>query len=99
MIQLNITLKFNRPNDLQRQSNQSSSGGSGGGYSKSTSATSPYQSQLYDSWKTEWDGAYYDQRDHFRLDEGSSKTKEEDPFGPPKLEACPLVYRVTHPAD
>ena len=51
---------------FQRQSNQSSSNsGSGGGYSKST--TSPYQSQLYDSWKTEWDGAYYDQRDHFRL--------------------------------
>ena len=44
---------------MQRQSNQSSS--SGGGYSKSTS--SPYQSQLYDSWKTEWDGHYYD---HFR---------------------------------
>ena len=51
---------------FQRQSNHSSSSNSGGGYSKSTSATSPYQSQLYDSWKTEWDGAYYDQRDHFR---------------------------------
>ncbi len=46
---------------IQRQSNHSSSSG-GGGYTKST-ATSPYQSQLYDSWKTEWDG-YYD--DHFR---------------------------------
>ena len=76
-------MKLNQFHDLQRQSNQSSSGGSGGGYSKSTSATSPYQSQLYDSWKTEWDGAYYDQRDHFRLD---GKTKEEDPFVPPKLE-------------
>ena len=48
---------------MQRQSNSSSSGG---GYSKST-ATSPYQSQLYDSWKTEWDG-YYD--DHFRAGPG-----------------------------
>ena len=48
---------------FQRQSNSSSSGG---GYSKST-ATSPYQSQLYDSWKTEWDG-YYD--DHFRAGPG-----------------------------
>ena len=73
MNQLNTILKFIQLHDLQRQSNQSSSGGSGGGYSKSTSATSPYQSQLYDSWKTEWDGAYYDQRDHFRLDEGSCK--------------------------
>lgn len=32
-----------------------------GGYSKSS--PSPYQSQLYDSWKTEWNGQYYD---HFR---------------------------------
>lgn len=44
------------PSLFQRQSNHSSS--SGGDYSKST--TSPYQSQLYDSWKTEWDG-YYDE--------------------------------------
>ena len=43
---------------FQRHSNHSSS--SGGGYSKST--PSPYQSQLYDSWKTEWDGYY----DHYR---------------------------------
>ena len=52
-------MPFSAP--IQRQSNHSSSSG-GGGYTKST-ATSPYQSQLYDSWKTEWDG-YYD--DHFR---------------------------------
>ena len=48
-------------------------GGGGADYSKSTTA-SPYQSQLYDSWKTEWDGAYYDQRDHFRLDEGKNNS-------------------------
>lgn len=48
-------------NRYKRQSNMSSStsggrgGGGGGDYSKSTTA-SPYQSQLYDSWKTEWGG-------------------------------------------
>jgi len=40
----------------KRQSNMSSST-SGGNYSKST--PSPYQSQLYDSWKTEWNAPAY----------------------------------------
>lgn len=49
----------------QRQSNFSSSSG-GGNYSKST--TSPYQSQLYDSWKTEWSAPTY--HDQFRTAAG-----------------------------
>ena len=40
---------------FQRQPNPSSSSG----YSKS--GPGPYQSQLYDSWKTEWNAPYTEQ--------------------------------------
>ncbi len=42
---------------LQRQSNHSSSAG----VHQPSSKSNPYQSQLYDSWRTEWNAPYYDQ--------------------------------------
>ena len=76
---------------LQRQSNMSSStsggrgggggGGGGGDYSKSTTA-SPYQSQLYDSWKTEWGGTpaygYEHQVQGYRPSGGGGGGSSED---------------------
>ena len=45
---------------FQRQSNQSSA--TSQNQQQSTSSKSnPYQSQLYDSWRTEWNAPYYDQ--------------------------------------
>jgi len=83
-------------NRYKRQSNMSSStsgggGGGGGGYSKSTNTASPYQSQLYDSWKTEWGGtpaAYgYDQgQAGYRSGPGGSSGGEPDPYHSNKLE-------------
>ena len=66
-------------------------GGGGGGYSKSTNTASPYQSQLYDSWKTEWGGtpaAYgYDQgQAGYRSGPGGSSGGEPDPYHSNKLE-------------
>ena len=42
---------------FQRQAGSNLSSDAGMGYSKS----GPYQSQLYDSWKTEWNAPFYDQ--------------------------------------
>ncbi|QQP53036.1 Hypothetical protein FKW44_005366, partial [Caligus rogercresseyi] len=44
------------------------SNGSNNGYSTgSTAKPSPYQSQLYDSWKTEWNGHF----DNYRMASGN----------------------------
>ena len=53
----------------------SSSTSGGGGYSKST--PSPYQSQLYDSWKTEWNAPAY-HYDHYRTGPSGGSSGDED---------------------
>ena len=61
---MNIVFMFSISLSLQRQSNMSSSTSGGGNYSKST--PSPYQSQLYDSWKTEWNAPTYGYDQQYR---------------------------------
>jgi len=59
----------------KRQSNMSSSSG-GGNYSKSTS--SPYQSQLYDSWKTEWNAPTFSYDQYNRSGGGGVSSGDDD---------------------
>ena len=61
---------------FQRQSNMSSSSG-GGNYSKSTS--SPYQSQLYDSWKTEWNAPTFSY-DQYNRSGGGVSSGDDDRY-------------------
>merc|ERR1712223_1024811 len=63
-------------NKYKRQSNMSSSSG-GGNYSKSTS--SPYQSQLYDSWKTEWNAPTFSY-DQYNRSGGGVSSGDDDRY-------------------
>ena len=52
-----------------------SSSSGGGNYSKSTS--SPYQSQLYDSWKTEWNAPTFSY-DQYNRSGGGISSGDDD---------------------
>ena len=61
---------------LQRGSSSSSGGGTHTGTSGYGGASSPYQSGLYDSWKTEWNPTYRDyQTTHYPYPTSSYMTK------------------------
>ena len=53
-----------------------SSSSGGGNYSKSTS--SPYQSQLYDSWKTEWNAPTFSYDQYNRSGGGGVSSGDDD---------------------
>ena len=54
-----------------------SSSSGGGNYSKSTS--SPYQSQLYDSWKTEWNAPTFSY-DQYNRSGGGMSSGDDDRY-------------------
>ena len=54
-----------------------SSSSGGGNYSKSTS--SPYQSQLYDSWKTEWNAPTFSY-DQYNRSGGGVSSGDDDRY-------------------
>ena len=52
--QSNVPQQQSQHHHQQQSQHQESS-------SRSNSKSNPYQSQLYDSWRTEWNAPYYDQ--------------------------------------